>query len=523
MVFKRWLLALAGCAVVVSAFAQDRVTRALTQKIEAPEWGFDLRYPEGWETSRPFANALRLTAPKRAGAPGAGRIVVTTEKRLGPQDAIERLGQVAAEWPEPPRFLVIDGWPALQRRQLAARQLPGPVAQATGRATSESFVLRITTAIAAGDMLVRVEGTLEPESEAELGDEVEAIGRGVSFATKGDPEAARSAIERLSAAVKPQSRILSPGPAPIAPLAAEPAAEPQASLLDEPGVPVRAQVGGSEISVAVSTSGQNVVVATNSGYSTSSNGGVTFGPRRTVPLGTLTSYNGDPSLALGQSGAFYYALIGFPSNTQNATSIWTSTDNGQNFAYRANAVVCPNLSTPPNPGECFADQEHIAADRWNAAAGGDQVYSTWRNFDDTDQDPALVCSQNNATTWTAPITVGSGVKPRLTVGQDGFVYVVWLQGNNVMVHKYSSCATGLAAQAGFPRTIANINEVTCPVPGLDRCTGRTRSRATPSPSTTRTRATSTRPSPPTPATTSTRTCGSSTPRTAERPGLARCR
>ena len=193
-------------------------------------------------------------------------------------------------------------------------------------------------------------------------------------------------------------------------------------------MPVRAQVGGSEISVAVSTSGQNVVVATNSGYSTSSNGGVTFAPRRTVPPGTLASYNGDPSLALGQSGNFYYALIGFPSNTQNATSIWVSTDNGQNFAYRANAVLCPNLSTPPNPGECFADQEHIAADRWNAAVGGDQVYSTWRNFDDTDEDPALVCSQDNATTWTAPITVGAGVKPRLTVGQDGFVYVVWLQG-----------------------------------------------------------------------------------------------
>ena len=43
MRFKRWLLALAGCGVVVSAFAQDRVARALTQKIEAPEWGFDLR------------------------------------------------------------------------------------------------------------------------------------------------------------------------------------------------------------------------------------------------------------------------------------------------------------------------------------------------------------------------------------------------------------------------------------------------------------------------------------------------
>ena len=115
-----------------------------------------------------------------------------------------------------------------------------------------------------------------------------------------------------------------------------------------------------------------------------------------MPLGTLAGYNGDPSLAVGQSGDFYYALIGFPSNAQNSTAIWRSTDNGQNFAFRANAVVCPNLSTPPNAGRaCFADQEHIAADRWNAAAGGDQVYSTWRNFDAADQDPALVCSQDS--------------------------------------------------------------------------------------------------------------------------------
>ena len=469
---KPWLRVLAAFGVAVTALAQERPSRALTQKLEAPEWGFELLYPEGWQASRPFANALRLTAPTPAGVRVKGRIVVTTEKRLGPEDAVERLGQVATEWPNRPSFLVIDGWPALQRRQLAARQLPGPVAAATGRSTDESYVLRITTAIAAGGALVRIEGTLEPDAEDELAAEVEAIGRAVSFTTKGDPEAARAVIERISTAAAPRS-LLSPGPPPTVSQVPELPAEPSASPSDQPGVPVRAQVGGSEISVAVSTSGQHVVVATNSGYSVSSNGGVTFGPRRTVPVGTLTAgYNGDPSLALGQSGSFYYALIGFPSNAQNSTAIWRSTDNGQNFTFRANAVVCPNLSTTPNPGECFADQEHIAADRWNAAVGGDQVYSTWRNFDDTDQDPALVCSQNSATNWTAPINVGTGVKPRLTVGQDGFVYVVWLQGSNVMVHKYSSCASGLAAQAGFPRLITGINEVTCPVPGLDRCTGR---------------------------------------------------
>ena len=64
------------------------------------------------------------------------------------------------------------------------------------------------------------------------------------------------------------------------------------------------------------------------------------------------------------------------------------------------------------------------------------------------------------------------MKPRIGVGQDGFVYVIYLNGNNVEVRKYSSCANGLALQAGFPQVVDTINEVSCPVPGLDRCTGR---------------------------------------------------
>jgi hypothetical protein len=138
-------------------------------------------------------------------------------------------------------------------------------------------------------------------------------------------------------------------------------------------------------------------------------------------------------------------------------------------------VVCGGNGVPgaPGPGLCFADQEHIAADRFNAGGGGgDQIYSTWRNFDGVDQDPGLVCSQNSAFNWTAPLDVGPGVRPRIGVGQDGFVYVIYLNGNNVEVRRYSSCANGLALQAGFPQVVDTINEVSCPVPGLDRCTGR---------------------------------------------------
>lgn len=44
-----------------------------------------------------------------------------------------------------------------------------------------------------------------------------------------------------------------------------------------------------------------------------------------------------------------------------------------------------------------------------------------------------------------------------------------MNGANITLNKYSSCQAGLAVQTGFPVTIANGVNVTCPVPGLDRC------------------------------------------------------
>ena len=63
----------------------------------------------------------------------------------------------------------------------------------------------------------------------------------------------------------------------------------------------------------------------------------------------------------------------------------------------------------------------------------------------------------------------SGDFPRITVGGDGFVYVVYRLNNNVMLHKFSSCAQGLRAQRGFPVMVAAVTDLNCPYPGLDRC------------------------------------------------------
>jgi hypothetical protein len=240
------------------------------------------------------------------------------------------------------------------------------------------------------------------------------------------------------------------------------------------------QFPDSEIEVAVSPDAQNIVIGTNNRYHFSNDGGQTFAIS-TLGLGGPNFTGSDPSVGYGESGAFYAANIRGSCQPADVagpfgytcTGIWISTDDGQTFALQGDAVVCPN--SDPNgvvavPNRCFPDQEHIVADRFNAAAGGDQVYSTWRNFDATDQDAALVCSQDSGATWTAPLDVALNTAfPRIGIGQDGFVYVAYLTAATYEINKFSSCATGLVEQPGFPRTVANIIPVVCPFAGHDRC------------------------------------------------------
>ncbi len=459
-----WITAVAVLSAATAALAGQSAPAPLVHDLEIKARGIHVRYPAGWTVGpHRYTNADELWQVPAAGK--AARIMITTETRINHKDAVQRLFEIASEEPVTSTMLEIGGWPALQRRQLAEKPIRG---QRADRMKGPEMILRVTTAIAAGDVLIRLEASIPPERAAELADAVESIGRSAAFPRRGDPDVVTREVRDL------RRRHAVPRPSPSAPAGDDqPGAGPSAGAIQgDAGAAVRALANGAEISVTVSNNGRNVVVGSNSGYTVSSDAGVTFSALRfpTIPI----SVNGDPSIAVGASGNFYYALIGFPSTTQNSTVMTVSTDNGQTFNFRSNAVVCTNESTPPAPpipGACFADQEHIAADRVNSGTG-DQVYSTWRNFDATDQDPALVCTSDSATNWSGVTNVGSGVKPRIGVGQDGFVYVIYLSGSNVMINKFSSCANGLAAQAGFPRVVATIAEVTCPVPGLDRCTGR---------------------------------------------------
>ncbi|HSO74788.1 MAG TPA: hypothetical protein VLU47_08115, partial [Blastocatellia bacterium] len=391
----------------------------------------------------------------------SAQIFIFTEQRSSHQDALRRLKDIATEVDSPPTFLKIGGWPALQRTYVA------PMEQRGNRSPKETTAmgLRITPAIAAGNLLIRIDGRLQPGASKAVENEIKAISRSLVFSTVGKASQVDSEIESLRKSAAEKSTQSSGAAAKAEPNFTElPGAEVSSEL---PGLTSRVNNSNgrdSEIEMAVSTDGRNIVIGNNSrDYMFSNDGGRTFNTGVVPPSGGA---NGDPSLAFARSGAFYYAYIGFPNATQCSTSINRSTDNGQTFPFQAHAVLRDDTGGP----QSFPDQEHIAADRSNLAPGGDQVYSVWRDFTGGNCAnisgpvvPSIVCSQDNGANWTGAAAIGAGDFPRVSVGQDGFVYAVWRSGNDLMLNKYSSCANGLVVQPGFPVVIDSaVSDVDCP-------------------------------------------------------------
>jgi hypothetical protein len=346
-------------------------------------------------------------------------------------------------------------------------------------------MLVITTAVAAGDLLVRADGSALPDARGADEAIVMAIGASLTFRTSGNPGAVNRELDQLRRVPAPRPRavpragaIAAPGPAARPALAAVRRAGSGRSgsaasplKLASAGAAV-AVSGGSEAEIAVSTNGQNIIIAQGFNYARSTNGGLSF----TAGVGFAGTNGGDGSVAFGRSGTFYAATIGAPS-----TRIFASTDNGATFPFRANAYTCPAASGTNPCGYTFAppantpfpDQEHIAADRWNASAGGgDQVYSVWRHGGAPNR-YGLVCSNDGGQNWTAQASavLRTGDFPRITVGQDGRVYVVYQSGNLINMDRFSSCTSGLTLQVNAVpvATLGPSNWVACAVPGLDRC------------------------------------------------------
>jgi hypothetical protein len=433
----------------------------------------------------------------------------------------------------PPAFLQISGWPALQRRYQAPFAQRGQVFRpggaeqvlttwSTTAIAAGTLLVRLEATLVPG-----APAALVTQAES-IGRSVAVTPRGDPARSQVDIDRLKVSPQ-VAPAVRPQ---VSVPPAASTPVASSPLPGARvilSPLRSAVAAPVRVQGGLGELQIAASADGRNVVVSANSGTSVSNNAGGRF---NAVGLGVGFQLNGDPTAAVGTSGNFYLGFIGFPNGTPAArnatgcsTSLTRSVNNGVNFAFLGHAVVCPNgmfadtlceetcrlrfedcmqaargnnsreqacrrqqssclADCPPDPPRpCFPDQPQIGADRLNAGAGGaDQLYSVWRNFVPGGAarpacaqitsgfvTPAIVCSSDGGASWTAPRAIGTGDFPRVTVGPDGAVYALYRSNANVMLQRFSSCASGLAPQPGFPVTVATISDVACPVAGLDRC------------------------------------------------------
>jgi hypothetical protein len=221
----------------------------------------------------------------------------------------------------------------------------------------------------------------------------------------------------------------------------------------------------SEISMAATAGGQNVVLTYNGGpqglgITSSQNGGRTFGAEFSAPVPAGSNPCCDPSVVGDAANTFYLiqlfrddgATTPNPGNCTN--SLHVSTNGGATFG---NIVSSP-FSYAPGSGQ-FPDQPHIGIDRTNP---GPNLYVTTRHFTSGINCPQtggggtvqgeIVCSNDGGATWSNPL-----VWPQFTdtahvgVGADGRTYVAGM---------------GIGTNANTTRVILwRSNGTTCPGAG----------------------------------------------------------
>jgi hypothetical protein len=350
---------------------------------------------------------------------------------------VEQLRAVTSENDAAGQYSAIAGWPAFQRIAVVQKPQPGAPADTKEAWHGDEQITVITTAIAAGNLLVREEARMPPDVPEGTKNEVLSIENGLIFRNLGNAAATVAELNqlrsspRLAPAPAPASRRLPPPRQPLK--LSRSSVQPAAGA--EQNVVSAASAGGpaAEPEIAVSADGKNVVIAQQFNFATSNDGGLTW-PYSGSFFGCCST-GGDASLAYGKSGNFYEATI---FNSSVGLNYSAAANKGQSFSLLPKAFTCPSSGanqcgfrtggTSPIP---FPDQEHIAADRVNASASSaDQVYVVWRHGNGN---YGIACSTNSGQTFgTAQFTAGDF--PRISVGQDGSVYVVYVNGANIKVN-----------------------------------------------------------------------------------------
>jgi len=441
---------------------------------ETLELGVDdleLDIPDGWSHAR-HANVHKIYNRQVEGEPAlaarslrrAVQITVHTDRLADHQAALQALRIVAAESGASIEARTIGGWPAIQRRFLAPRPRSGLATDEPGK------VWMLTTAVAVENIMVRIEAWAPENSTRSMLARIEAIGASLRSSVVGDPATVEREVRDLR--LQPRRGITTPRQ--LAPDLFRADRATAARDLDRlvaraapaaPGTTTRVTNQGgrdSELEIAVADGAKAIVIGSNNGFFRSLDGGDTWAASTGVG-------SNDPSITWGPSGGaggtFYAANIASPS-----TGFWTSTNGGTSFNAGTNAYTC-GQNGDPACGAAFPDQEHIAADRWNQTAGGDQVYDVWRHLEGN---WGIVCSQDSGQTWSANGQFFAGDLPKVSVSPIGWVYVAYHPTNddNILVRVFDSCENGLNDLSGAILVAADPGGVACPMPGLDRCNER---------------------------------------------------
>lgn len=305
------------------AYAQERRVEVSKDVVLAvlPNWS---------RSEVKYRNAVQLVYPrveqqKRGGAEAV--MTITSEPRRSHEEAVQRLAEIAVEIPTAVVFIEIGGWPALQRQYTAPLERTGQEEAKHGKEPfpPQQFTLRVTTAIAVEDTVIQFQTVLAPAADANVAEQAKVMVRRAIVAKKANPGRTQRDLrylrERPLKLPAPPSRqtgprtVAKPGRAPSASYLRPGTKSPKKVV----GVAHTVQSGNGELEVAASADGQTVVVAANSGYSNSIDGGQNF----TFRGGTPAAFprDGDPSLAVGASGAFYYGFIGFPNGTSASLGV----------------------------------------------------------------------------------------------------------------------------------------------------------------------------------------------------------
>ncbi len=171
-----------------------------------------------------------------------------------------------------------------------------------------------------------------------------------------------------------------------------------------------------------------------SGYGYSTDGGKTWidGGLLTASPGTLL--NGDPVLAAGPGGVFYYATLVTPigDGARLQIGVAKSGDGGRTWSLPVVASTNPAMEQ---------DKPWLAVDTTSSPHRG-TLYLTWTEFSSDDVNAVLFArSTDGGQTFSEPIKLSVPVKPpghteeeelpgvgaQVAVGPDGEVYVGWVR------------------------------------------------------------------------------------------------